>query len=178
MSIKPFITSNPEDARILFENFGLTFYYAQLLEADLKLILVAGEALNIVHFSRKRHLQIKNTDLDLINACMGALKQVIKTNKKDGDDDTFYNLLDEANRARRSLAHSFFYENAVDLLTESGRAAINQQLSKYYLTIRQAYTYSTALREKLYSDLGFTPEMAQEKVEELKRTIEIPDDQA
>src|SRR5258708_448823 len=100
MSIKPFITSNPGDARILFENFGVTFYYAQLLEADLKLILVAAEALKIVKFDRKKHLRVEHTDFDLVNACMGALKQVIKHNRKDEDDDTFYNLLDDANIAR------------------------------------------------------------------------------
>ena len=178
MLTKPFITSNPPDARILFENFGLTFYYAQLLEDDLKLILVAGEMLGLFSFDRQKRLKIKNTDDDLIGACMGALKEVIKANRKPNDDDTFYNLLDDANAARRLIAHRFFLEHAVDLLSESGREAVNQHLSKLYLTIRQAHTFSSALRERIYSEMGFTPEMVQQKLAELYRIINAPDGDA
>ena len=177
MQISPFISSNPADARVLFENFGLTFYYAQLLEDDLKLILAAGEFLGIVSFDRKRHLRIKKSDDGLIEACMGPLKEVIKANRKSQDDDEFYDALDEANAARRLIAHRFFLEHAVDLLSEPGRAAVNQHLSKLYLTIRRAHTVSSALRERIFADMGFTPDMATKKLEELRRIIDEPDEQ-
>jgi hypothetical protein len=176
--IKPFITSNSPDTRVLFENFGFAFYYAQLLEDDLKLILSAGELLGLITFDRKKHLKIKNTDDDLLGACMGALKEVIKANRKPNDDDTFYNLLDEANAARRLIAHRFFLEHAVDLLSEAGRAGVNQHLSKLYLTIRQAYTFSSALRQRMYSDMGITAEMAEERLNELKKIINEPEENA
>jgi hypothetical protein len=99
MSLTAFTTSNPSDARVLFENFGVTFYYAQLLEDNLKLILVAAERLGVVTFDRKKHLKIKPTDEDLIAACMGSLKDVLKANRKPGDDDTVYDALELANRA-------------------------------------------------------------------------------
>jgi hypothetical protein len=107
MAITAFNTSNPPDARILFENFGIAFYHAQLLEDNLKLILVAAEQLGVVRFDRKKHLKIKHTE-DLITACMGSLKDVLKANRKPTDDDTFYDAIDVANNARRLLAHRFF----------------------------------------------------------------------
>jgi len=119
MSITAFAASNPPDARVLFENFGATFYHAQLLEDTLKLILVAAERLGVVTFDRKKHLKIKPTDDELIGACMGALKGVLKANRKPGDDDTVYDALEEANQARRLLAHRFFLEHAVDLMSET-----------------------------------------------------------
>ena len=178
MAIAPFISSNPADARVLFENFGLTFYYAQLLEDDLKLILAAGELRGIAAFDRKKDLRIKSSDAGLVDACLGALKQVIKANRKSEDDDRFYNALDAANAARRLIAHRFFLEHAVDLLSETGRAAVNQHLSKLYLTIRDAHTMAKALRERLFSDLGFTREKAAEKLDELRRIIDEPDEKA
>ena len=162
---------------MLFENFGLTFYYAQLLEEDLKLIVAAGELLGKVAFDRKKHLRIKHSDEGLIEACMGPLKEVIKANRKSEDDDLFYNALDEANAARRLIAHRFFLEHAVDLLSEPGRAAVNQHLSKLYLTIRRAQTVARALRERIFADMGFTREMADKKLEELRRIINEPDEQ-
>lgn len=175
MQITPFITSNSADTRVLFEHFGLTFYYAQLLEDELKLILSAGEWLGVLSFDRKKDLKIKAADEDLVSACMGALKNVIKANRKPDDNDTFYTLLDEANAARRLIAHRFFLEHAVDLQSESGRLAINQLLAKLYLTIRQAHTIASALREEMFSKMGFTRQMAAEKLEYLKRIIDAPD---
>ena len=176
MAIAPFISSNPTDARVLFENFGLTFYYAQLLEDDLKLILAVAEALGIAAFDRKKDLRIKSSDAGLVDACLGALKQVIKTNRKSEDDDRFYNALDGANAARRLIAHRFFLEHSVDLLSEPGRAAVNQHLSKLYLIIRDAHTMAKALRQRLFSDMGFTPEKAAEKLDELRRIIDEPEE--
>ena len=167
----PFITSNPPDARVLFENFGITFYYAQLVEDNLKLILAMGEIQGIVVFDRKKDLGIKDSDGDLIGACMGALKDVLKKNRGPDDSKEFYDLFDEANDARRLLAHRFFLEHAPDLLSEAGRLAINQHLSKLYLTIRNAHNASVALRDQLYSRVGFTPEMARKKTEEFKKMI-------
>jgi hypothetical protein len=172
VQVTPFITSNSDDTRVLFENFGLTFYYAQLLEDDLKLILCAGEFLGVVSFDRKKQLKIKADDEDLLSACMGALKEVLKANRKPGDDHDFYRLLDEANAARRLIAHRFFLEHGLDLQSASGRTAINQHLSTLYLTIRQAHTYSKALREEMFSKIGFTREMAAKKLEELKKVID------
>ncbi len=106
---------------------------------------------------------------------MGTLKEIIKKYREPNDDDTFCNLLDEANAARRLIAHRFFLEHALDLLSESGRTAINQHLSKLYLTIRQTHTLSSALRERIYSEMGFTPEMAENKLNELRRLINEPE---
>lgn len=117
-------------------------------------------------FDRKKHLNIKNSDEDLIGACMGALKRVVKLNRKPGDDDTLYMMLDEANDARCLIAHRFFLEHALDLQTESGRIATNQHLGKIYLTIRQAHTAASALKQALFSKLGFTREMVDAKLAE------------
>jgi hypothetical protein len=167
----PFITSNPPDARVLFENFGLTFYYAQLVEDNLKLILAMGEIQGIVTFDRRKDLHIKDSDSDLIGACMGALKDVLKRNRGPNDSEEFYQLFDEANAARRLLAHRFFLEHAPDLQSQAGRLAINQDLSRLYLTIRNAHNASVALRDELYSRVGFTPEMARQKMEEFRKLI-------
>lgn len=169
--LEPFTTSNPPDARVLFENFGLTFYYAQLVEDNLKLILAMGEAQGIVVIDRKKDLRIKGSDSDLIGACMGALKAVLEKNRRPNDSEEFHQLLDEANAARRLLAHRFFLEHAPDLQSESGRLAINQHLSELYVTVRNAHNASAALRDELYSRVGFTPEIARKKIEEFKKLI-------
>ena len=105
----------------MFENFGITFYHAQLLEDNLKLILVAAERLDVARFDRKKHLKIAYTDEGLIEACTGSLKAVLKRNRKPGDDDAFYDAIELANKARRLLAHRFFLEHSVDLLSAAGR---------------------------------------------------------
>jgi hypothetical protein len=169
--IKPFISSNSPDTRVLFENFGVTFYYAQLLEDNLKLILTIGELQGILRFDREKDLRTQKSDHDLIKACMGPLKKVLKSHRAPNDSKEFYELLDNANTARQSLAHRFFIEHALDLQTETRRCAVNQQLSKYYLTIRNAHNASAALRDVMYSRSGFTPEMARKKIEELKNVI-------
>ena len=169
--LQPFAASSPPDARVLFENFGLTFYYAQLVEDNLKLILAIGEIQGIIRFGRKKDLRIKESDEDLISACMGSLKEVLKKNRGRSDTKGFYDLFDEANAARRLLVHRFFLEHAPDLLSETGRIAVNQHLSKLYLKIRNAHIASVALRDQLYSRVGFTPEMARGKIEEFKKGI-------
>jgi hypothetical protein len=171
--LDPFITSNPSDARVLFENFGIAFYYAQLVEDNLKLILAMGETQCIVTFDRKKDLRIKDSDDDLIGACMGGLKEVLRKNRGPTDSKEFYELFDKANAARRRLAHRFFLEHAPDLLSEAGRLRINQDLSELYLRIRTAHNASVALRDELYSRVGFTPDKARERMEALierKRT--------
>jgi len=66
-------------------------------------------------------------------------------------------------------------EHSVDLLSEAGRCAINQHLSKLYLNIVQANTIAKALRDRLFTEIGFTPEMAAKKLEELKETSSEPE---
>ncbi len=168
--ISPFITSNPADARVLLENFGIAFYYAQLLEDNLKLILLMAELQRIVAFDRRKDLRIKDSDDGLIQACMGHLKQVLKRARAQNSDE-FFALLDNANKARRSLAHRFFLEHGKDLLTEEGRAATNQHLSELYLTIRNAHNASVALRDAIYSRIGFTPEVIRQRAENSKRAM-------
>jgi formyltetrahydrofolate synthetase len=48
-------------------------------------------------------------------------------------------------------------------------------LSKLYLSIVQANTIAKALRDRLFAEIGFTPEMAAEKLEELKKIISAPE---
>jgi hypothetical protein len=69
--IKPFITSNTPSQKILFENFGITFHYAQILEDNLKLIFAMAELQGFVAIDRKKDLRIKNRDEFLVEACMG-----------------------------------------------------------------------------------------------------------
>jgi len=169
--MKQFITSNPKDSETLFENFGVTFYFAQLLEDELKLILCSAKMLGHAKFHRKKELRIKNSDDGLLGASMGALKEVINKNKKEGDDDMLFDLLEEANKGRRLLAHRFFTEHAPDLQSEAGREATNQHLSKIYLTIRKAHTLAQSLREELFSRIGLSKEKMQEEVEKFRALI-------
>ena len=179
--MKPFITSSPGDLRVLYENFGVSFHYTQMLEDELKLILVVAEHQGLARFDRKKDLRMKGGDDNLVDACLGPLKKVLKTNLPPKDGDEFYIALDEANKARNLLAHRFFIVHAVDLLSEAGLAAINQHLSKLYLTIRHAHTMSRTIREHLFAKVGFSPEDARRELDELKRIIDEPlsdDDEA
>jgi len=139
--------------------------YAQIVEDDLKLIVAAGTSLGLITTgTRKKH------------PCFGDLKEIIKRNRKEGDTDDVYDLFDQANQARRLLAHRFFIEHAVDLMTEAGHEAINQHLSKLFLTICQARCNSTALRNAIFLRMGLSENEARDKLEEIKRTI-LDDDE-
>jgi hypothetical protein len=154
--IAPFISSNPPDARVLFENFGITFYYAQLLEDNLKLILLMGELQGILTFDREKDLRVSSSDEGLLDACMGPLKKVLKRHRAPAGSEGFYRLFDLANAARRQLAHRFFLDWASHLQSEAGRRVVNRQLGPLYLDIRNAHNASVALRDALYDRVGFT----------------------
>lgn len=139
-----------------------------MLEACLQTILVAAELQGKVTLRRKEDLHIKRSDEDLLEACLGPLIAVLKGNSKDSDAKEFFNLLTRANDARRLLVHRFFTENALDLLNEAGRRAINDQLAKLYLHIRQAHTAADALRESIYTQSGLTEEKIQQRITQLK----------
>lgn len=99
----------------------------------------------------------------------GKLKEVLKKNF--GDDEDFHKVFDEANVARRLLAHRFSLEHAMDFQSEAGLLKVNEHLSELYIAIRQANEVSIALRDEIFKRVGLTPEMVDRKLEELKKAI-------
>ncbi len=154
--IKPFVSPTPPNQKVLFENFGVTFCYAQMLENELKLLLTMAELQGIISIDRKKDLRIKNTDEFLADACMGGLKEVLK---KNFGDEEVNKIFDGANAARRLLAHRFFIEHARNFSIEKGIRAANQHLQELYFSIRQACEISVKLSKEIFSRGGFTPEM-------------------
>jgi hypothetical protein len=166
--MKQFITSNSPETRVLFENFGLAVYFAQLLEGCLQSIVVAAELQGRIQFDRKRDLRAKDWDNELLHVCLNPMIQVLKNNQNQDDSEDFYKMMDKANEARNLLVHRFFLENATDLLNQAGIRSINDAIGRLYLTIRNALCAAQALRNAIYSEWGVTEERVQKHIENLK----------
>lgn len=166
--MKRFVTSNSPDTQVLFENFGVTVYFAQILEGCVQSIIVAAELTGRIEFDRKKDLRAKDWDDDLLHVCLNPMIQVLKKNHKEGDTEDFYVMLERANEARNLLVHRFFLDNAIDLLNVAERRSINDAIGRLYLTIRSALCAAQAIRNGLYTEWGVTEERVRQHIEDLK----------
>ena len=171
VTLKPFITSNSRDVRVLFENYGITVYYAQMSEGCLQTVLLAAELQGQVIFDRKEDFRISPGDEEILHACLGPMIKVLRKNKRESDTGKFTQMLTEANEARRLLVHRFFLENSVDLLNDAGRRSINDHLGRLYLKIRQALTVCQELRGALFTEWGVTEDIIAKRRQEFLRDL-------
>ena len=166
--MKRFITSNTPDTQVLFENFGISVYYAQLLEGCLKSILVAAELQGRIKFDRQKDLRLKEPDDDLLKACIGPMLKVLEKNKAESDSAEFFTMIEKANDARNLLVHRFILDHSFDLLNQAGRRSINDTLGRLFLTIVQAHSAAEAVRNALFKEWGVTEVEMNRHMQELK----------
>jgi hypothetical protein len=171
MSLKPFgaNTDFSSDGLIIMENLGLTIYAAQLYEHGLQNLLTGLERLGAITIPP----EIKRSRDGFVDECLGTMLRVLESESK--MDREMCRLLTKAHYQRNLLAHRFVMENIIDIVNESGRAAVNDKLYKIYLNLRRAHWVVFQLCEQIFAELGKTPEDIKQQLSELRRLSDSSD---
>lgn len=172
MSIKRFIPT-PEDREttylhILYENFGVTVYFAQLFEAYLQLLLTYMERTSLIQIDRTKFGITEDPD-GVINSCIGPMIKALQDGTRVELPKDFGRLLKKANAMRNRLVHTFLAEHADEFISEAGQIAVTDTLYSYYVTIRRAHAVLVPPVTALLNMLGVTPEDTQRRLSELMK---------
>ncbi len=149
----------------LMENFGATVYVAQLYERGLQNILTGLERIPKADF--KIPPDIDRSQDGFINECVGPMLHILQSQAR--IDHRTRQILWRAHRQRNELIHRFLVENAVDMLNDAGRASINDKLERMYKNISHAHAIIMRLAEKIFAELGITPEYVAKQIAEYRR---------
>lgn len=143
-----------EDPKELWAFFGLTFYQAQVLEQGLLNLTVA------LHL-RGVHRVAPGTIDDLFGRLgVRTFGQVLRPARKlvrvpaDLDD-----RLQDALRHRNRLAHRFFVENDVEILSDAGRRRMIGELRDMHAALESVDNELDPLWQAAWKKLGMTQEM-------------------
>src|SRR5437667_3375097 len=123
----PFSTWEPQWADTEHEvlrDFGHAALRAQMLEAALIQILLAGEHAGRISFKKKYDIE---TELFLSDKTLG---QLLKELERGGIDDKSAAMLKDALEARNFLMHHFFPWDAEDYITDEGRGRMLRELQQ------------------------------------------------
>lgn len=157
---------------VLFENYGLAVYTAQLFERGLQNVLTGLERLGAITIPPDAN---RSGD-GFVDDCLGPMLRVLQSQAKVDRETT--RVLKKAHRQRNQLVHCFLVENAVDMLNPPGRESINQQLRHIYLNIRRANWIVSQLAERIFAQLGVNPDSVDKQIAELRRLSENKTDDA
>jgi hypothetical protein len=151
---------------VILENYGLAIYMAQLFERGLQNVLTGLERLGAITIPPDAN---RSGD-GFVDDCLGPMLRVLKTQAK--MDRETSRVLKKAHYQRNELVHRFLVENSVDMLDAAGRESINQQLRHIYSNIRRANWIVSQLAEKIFAQLGVTPDSVEKQIAELRRLSE------
>ena len=158
------IERGSEEVREVFARYGLAIYRAQCLERQLSIILATKYGPGLT--------QISGEELDenlegLFARTLGRLVQKIKMLAKLGEEEE--QQLQEALRKRNWLVHGYFWERAVELLSESGRASMIQELEEvadFFDTLDKVFTNRTM---EWATTVGITEQSVDQELQRLIR---------
>lgn len=172
VSIKRFIPT-PEGREtsylhILFENFGVTVYFAQLFEAYLQLLLTYMERTSLIEIDRTK-FNVTEDPQGIIDCCIGPMIKVLEDGSRVDIPKDFGKLLKKANAMRNRLVHRFLAEHADEFISEAGQIAVTDKLYSYYVTMRRAHAVLVPPVTALLEMLGVTPEDTKRQLDELMR---------
>jgi hypothetical protein len=157
------------DTLLIIENLGVTIYVAQLYEYGLQNVLTGLERLGVITIPS----EVARSSDGFVDACLGPMLRILESQSK--IDRKMSRLLTKAHYQRNLLAHRFLMENLVDMLNESGRAAVNDKLYNLYWNLRHAHHVIFQLSEQIFAQLGKTPEEVRQQVAELRRLSDSSD---
>jgi hypothetical protein len=171
MSLKRFGANSDfsSDSLLIMENLGVTIYVAQSYEYGLQNVLTGLERLGEITIPP----EVQRSGDAFVNACIGPMLRVLESQSK--IDRAMSRLLTKAHYQRNLLTHRFVMENLIDMLNESGRAAVNDKLYNIYLNLTRANHVLFQLSEQIFAQLGKTPEEVRQQVSELRRLSDSPD---
>jgi hypothetical protein len=151
----------PPDEEIC-ENYGRTMFYAQKLEREFKLVLLAAELLGKIKIDRK---EFKSSESFVSRQNLGGLIKVFRE-VKGLEDKALKKTLYDACDDRNLLAHSFFANIDPEKLSTERKAELLNELGRIRLSVGQAFLIIREFRKLLEEEIGF----AEEEIEaELKK---------
>jgi hypothetical protein len=170
LPIKRFIDT-PEDAEtshrhILFENFGVSVYYAQLFEGTLQNLLMGMELTGLLPIDRQRHRLGPGAE-GLSSACIGQMIRALEADSRVQLPPDLFALLRSANKLRNDLIHRFLLHRADQIISVPGQVAVTDELFQYYNTLYKAHAILSPLCDQLLQMLGISSEELERRRAEL-----------
>ena len=167
MMFEGHIDPESEQIREVYARFGLAMYRAQCLERQLAIILATKYGPGPTRISCT---ELDNIFEGLFSRTLGQLVREVVTLAGLGKDEE--ERLENALEKRNWLAHRYFWERAVEFLSESGRTSmINELQDATYLfdTLDEFFTNKTM---EWGDSFGITQQLVEKELERLIRDRE------
>lgn len=158
-----------EEALIVFENFGITVYLAQLYEGFLSNMLTGLERLGAIQIPE----DARRDSIGYVDENLGSMLRIL-LDQSQIDRDTV-KLLRKAHFQRNLLVHRFMLENITDTFNRAGRRSINDKLTNLRKNIGAAMHVAMQVSTTVWKDLGIDPDEANKKMKEMRRLAEESD---
>ena len=156
-----------DQIREVYARFGLAVFQAQCLEKELALLLAMKHCPDPTRISRAEFDKIFKR---LFLRTFGQLVNEIETLIKLSEDEK--EKLKKALSKRNWLAHEYFWERSVEVLSEPGRASMIEELQEaadYFDDLDEFFSAKTV---ELAEAIGVTQESVAKELERLLRERE------
>jgi len=121
----------------VYRKFGETYQAAQLLETELGTLLLEAKAIEADLLDHPNREQASDILESINHQTLGQLLK--KLNHSRASVSELEALLSRALAERNRLAHSFYREHNLRILSEEGRALMLKDLESMHITIFDAY---------------------------------------
>ena len=160
---------NTESAQIkeVFARYGLAMYHAQCLERQLAFILMSK---HIPDPTKSSEMAIDTIFERLFSLTLGQLVSEIASLTELSEDEKEH--LCKALAKRNWLTHHYFWERSVDLLTESGRDLMIEELQEAAYQFETLDDLFTSRWMKWAGTFGITDELLEKEVYQQVRDYE------
>ena len=158
-----------EQNREVYARFGLAMYQAQCLERQLAMILATKYGPDPTRISRK---EFKSVFDDLFSKSLGQLvRKITKLSALSEDEEK---RLKEALETRNWLAHRYFWERAVDILSVPGRASMIDELRAAAHQLHTQDEFFTNKTDEFGERFGINQQLIKKQIERSIRNREFP----
>lgn len=158
-----------QEALIVFENFGITVYLAQLYEGFLSNMLTGLERLGAIQIPE----DARRDSIGYVDENLGSMLRIL-LDQSQIDRDTV-KLLRKAHFQRNLLVHKFMLEHIPDMLNSAGRRSVNDKLANLRKNIGTAMHIAMQVSTSVWNELGIDPDEAERKIAEMRRLAEESD---
>jgi hypothetical protein len=152
-----------DEALILFENFGITVYLAQLYEGFLSNILTGLERLGAIEIPK----EARRDNIGYVDENLGSMLRILLDQSQ--VDRATIRLLRKAHFQRNLLVHRFMLENIHDTLNSAGRRSVNDKLASLRTNIGKAMHIAMQISIAVWKELGIDPDEANKRIQEMRR---------
>ena len=167
MNTEELIDPNVEQIREVYARFGLAMYQANCLERQVAILLAAHYIGELPRISEE---EISTILENLFSKTFGQLVNEITTVAQLSEEEQ--TGLRHALEKRNKLAHRYFWERAVELLSDAGRSAMIEELdgdAHFMDTLDDLLTKRTM---EWYEKFGITEDMVDEQLERLVKGLD------